>query len=453
MRKSAALFVFLVLVAGVFAMSAGVAVATPSRTGACAGCHSGVNVAVSTTLVSAGATSATYSFSAPTGDAVAVFDGPLKVGATISATSGQFTVPVGKTYTVYAVRGPGTSSGIGSTSVSPVAPPVPPEPPVPPVEPVTYMHVEGATRFETAIQASKQAFPTGLDPAGARTVIIATGRNWPDALGGTSLAGALDCPVLLVDTLTMPGEVMAEMLRLGAAKAIILGGESAVGAPVEMALTMRLGAGNVERIAGGSRYETADAVARRVITTMGAAYDGTAFVATGANFPDALAAAPLAAAKGWPLFLADPAGGLSANTISSMAGVNNVIILGGTGVVTQEVETALKSSYGTAGVQRLSGSSRYATAVAVATYGVDHLGMTWDGVGITTGEKSPDALAGGVMQGKAGSVMLLTRTATLEVPTRDALMAHKTEITSLAYFGGQGALSQPTRDAITAVLQ
>ncbi|MCL5887678.1 MAG: cell wall-binding repeat-containing protein [Actinobacteria bacterium] len=56
-----------------------------------------------------------------------------------------------------------------------------------------------------------------------------------------------------------------------------------------------LGNTNVERIKGDDRYKTADAVAARVIEVKGGAFDGTAFVATGANFPDALAAAPLAA--------------------------------------------------------------------------------------------------------------------------------------------------------------
>ncbi|MDR3685432.1 MAG: hypothetical protein P4L93_00505 [Coriobacteriia bacterium] len=63
---------------------------------------------------------ATYSFSAPGATAVAVFDGTTKL-FTFTAASGQFSVPTGKTYSLFAVTGPTTSDGVGTTSVSPAA--------------------------------------------------------------------------------------------------------------------------------------------------------------------------------------------------------------------------------------------------------------------------------------------------------------------------------------------
>jgi putative cell wall-binding protein len=100
---------------------------------------------------------------------------------------------------------------------------------------------------------------------------------------------------------------------------------------------------DVERIFGNDRYQTADAVALRTIEVLGPSYDGTAFVATGGNFPDALAAAPLAAAQGWPLFLAHPTGGLLPGTVAAMGAVEEALILGGTGAVSSAVEAALAS--------------------------------------------------------------------------------------------------------------
>ncbi len=97
--------------------------AFPTRTTACSNCHSGVNVPVTATLASVSGASATYNFSAPTASAVAVFSGATKV-ATVLAATGQFAVPTGSTYTVFAVAGPTTGNGIGSTTVSPAAPPV-----------------------------------------------------------------------------------------------------------------------------------------------------------------------------------------------------------------------------------------------------------------------------------------------------------------------------------------
>lgn len=321
------------------------------------------------------------------------------------------------------------------------------------VEDTLVVQIEGSDRYTTAVEASVRAYPTGLAPAGARTVVIATGENWPDALGGSSLAGALDGPVLLTRAGSLPVAVTDEIGRLGATRAIILGGTAAVSGDVEAALKTLLGNTAVERTAGSNRYATADAVAARVIDLAGAEYDGNAFVATGGDFPDALAAAPLAAANAWPLYLADPASGLSSGTNGAMAGVDTVLLLGGTAVVSESVETALETTYGADDVTRLSGADRYETAVKVATYGVDHAGLSWNRVAIATGVNFPDALAGGVLQGRVGSVMLLTKPDELNGYTRSALTVHQAGITTVTFFGGTGALPQVVRDEVAAALE
>jgi VCBS repeat-containing protein len=313
------------------------------------------------------------------------------------------------------------------------------EGPLPPV-----INVAGATRFETAVEASKLAYP-----GGAQTVVIATGRNWPDALGGSALAGVLNGPILLTEPGSLPPVVLAEIRRLGAVRAVILGGTAAVSTAVENALKAELG-GAVERIAGTDRYDTANKVARRVITELGGAYSGTAFVATGGNFPDALAAAPLAAANGWPLYLSNPASGISGATRTAMAGVSDAIILGGTGAVPAAVQTNL----GTWGffTDRIAGTTRYDTAAKVAEYGVAYAGLGWNRVGIATGANYPDALAGGVLQGKVGSVMLLTPTERLCNEAGYALLDCRNEVTTVTFFGGTAAVSQTARNDVAAAL-
>lgn len=121
-----------VAVAGALAAAATTAWAFPTQTQPCTTCHSGANVPVTATLASTTGTTATYNVSAPTATAIAVFSGSTKL-ATITGTSGSFSVPVGKTYTIYAVQGPTTSNGVGSTTVSPTAP----TPPADTVAPVT----------------------------------------------------------------------------------------------------------------------------------------------------------------------------------------------------------------------------------------------------------------------------------------------------------------------------
>ncbi len=351
------------------------------------------------------------------------------------------TVMAGGDHTLYfySADNAGNAEEPGSVTFTVVEPP-------PPV-----IGVAGADRVATAIEASKRAYP---DDGSVDTVVIATAMNWPDALGGTALAGALDGPVLLVNS-TLAATVSAEIARLGAQRAIVLGGTGAVSTAVESALKIQLGAANVERLDGADRYQTADKVAVRTIaeSTARGDYDGTAFVATGANFPDALAAAPLAAAGGWPLFLANPATGLSPASKAAMSGVERALVLGGEAVVKPETETYLTTRFGTSGVTRLAGPDRYTTAVAVAMHAVEHEGHVWDRVGITTGANFPDALAGGVVQGKVGSVMLLTTPNTLSTCTALALSANKDAIDTVTFYGGDGAVSPAVRAAVMARLQ
>jgi hypothetical protein len=121
MKKRFARPLALLALLGLMAAFASTAQAFPSKTNPCTGCHSGPNVPVTATLSSVTAAAAVYNVSAPSATAIAVFDGSTKL-ATFTATTGQFSVAPGKTYVIYAVTGPSTSNGIGSTSVSPVAP-------------------------------------------------------------------------------------------------------------------------------------------------------------------------------------------------------------------------------------------------------------------------------------------------------------------------------------------
>lgn len=336
-------------------------------------------------------------------------------------------------------------SGWATVTITVNAPTTPARPAV--------ISVAGTNRIDTAIKASGFAYPVRLDPAGARTVVLATGHNWPDALGGSALAGALGGPILLTDTKTLPKAVSDEITRLQAAKVIILGGEGAVGPEVEKALKTKLGVGNVERIAGDNRYQTADRIARRVMTLRQGAYDGRAFVATGGDFPDALAAAPLAAARAWPLFLVDPNRGMSSATKTAMNGVTDVIILGGPSAVTDATERYLNGRFTDARVERLAGGNRYHTAAKVAGYGVTSAGLAWERVGVATGTNYPDALAGGVLQGSVDSVMLLTRPDVLSPEANTALKANKGAIDTVTFFGGPSALSVGVRTSVVNVLK
>jgi hypothetical protein len=132
--------------------------------------------------------------------------------------------------------------------------------------------------------------------------------------------------------------------------------------------------------------------------------------------------------------------------------VKRVLILGEADVVSAEIEEALKVSLGESNVTRLGGATRYDTAAMIAGAGVEG-GLSWNGVGITTGENFPDALAGGVLQGKRGSVMLLTRTGTLSPATAAALSANKEAIRSVTFYGSTVAVGPEVRTAVAQLLE
>ena len=304
----------------------------------------------------------------------------------------------------------------------------------------------GSNRFDTAATVSARAYPSG-----ASTVIIATGMNWPDALGGAALAGGHDAPILLVGKNYVPSEVSDEIGRLGATKAIILGGTGAVGSSVESGLRAA-GISTISRIGGSSRYQTARMVAQAAIARAGAGYEGAAFVSTGVNFPDALAASSLSAFRKWPIYLAEPGG--SASTLASQMyadGVRDVIILGGTNTVSSAYETAFDSTFDS--VTRLGGRDRYETGVLIAEYGASAAGLGWDGLPIATGANFPDALAGGVLAARKRSVMLLTHPSVMSPHVESALAAHKSDIGNIHYLGGTGVIDNGVRAEIAAALQ
>ncbi|HEY3317578.1 MAG TPA: cell wall-binding repeat-containing protein [Coriobacteriia bacterium] len=313
-----------------------------------------------------------------------------------------------------------------------------------------YIPIQGRDRTETAVAASKAAFPRLAD-----TLVVCTGWNWPDALGGGALAGVYGGPLLLTRPTALSSGVASEAIRLDARNVVLIGSEEAVSADVESALRALTVNGhglNVTRIGGKDRFETAAMVASTTVAVMrarGRTYDGTAFFTTGYNFPDALAAAPLSAKRGWPVLLVRPSEVPSATDAAITAiGVRRGIVLGSESAVGKNVADALAPRLASP-PERLSGPDRYITALEIARFSAQPgNGLGWDGLAFATGDNFPDALAGGVMQARLGSVLLLTPTAELRQCARAELAARRAEITAVRYLGSTSALSERTRAGV-----
>ena len=200
-----------------------------------------------------------------------------------------------------------------------------------------------------------------------RTIVVGRNDEFADSLASGVLQA--DKPLLLVPGEgAVPEDLRAEIQRLDPDRAILLGGTAAIAAEVEAELAaMGLA---TERRAGGSRFETAIAIATQHAPEADTIILSRAFPAPGATdptqaFADTLAAAGMSADSGWPVLLTETER-LTASTRDYLAtsGATRVEIIGGTAAIGQAVEDELVAM-GMA-VERLAGPSRAATAVAIA---------------------------------------------------------------------------------------
>ncbi len=286
--------------------------------------------------------------------------------------------------------------------------------------------LSGSNRYLTAAAISQAGWGKG-----AQTVVLARGDNYADALAGVPLAYMLNAPVLLTTPSSLPAATRAEITRLGATDVIILGGTGAISAAVQSELeTMGLA---VDRISGDNRYHTAVCIAE-IMGTLGSDLD-YALLAVGSDFPDALAAASYAAMNHRPILLTMKTL-LPAHTRDAITdlGILDVMIVGGTGVISTDVEDALGTLCKPV---RISGSNRYATALALAASFADGVSEFC----LATGTDFPDAITGAVLAAKKGTGILLVQgtAATPPAIVQDYLVEEQIEAVTL--FGGTGVIS------------
>ena len=159
----------------------------------------------------------------------------------------------------------------------------------------------------------------------------------------------------------------------------------------------------MERLAGSDRNATAAAISAATFAP------GTpiAYVATGATFPDALAAGAAAASHDGPVLLV-ATNSIPVATANELARLQpgTIKVIGGTAMVSDGVLNALRG-YATSGnVERIAGNNRYATAAAVSA---DTFATGVPVAYIATGEMFPDALSGAGAAGMSGGPILLVR--------------------------------------------
>jgi putative cell wall-binding protein len=278
------------------------------------------------------------------------------------------------------------------------------------------VRLAGTDRFATAVAVSNAEFPTS---GGAAAVVLARADNYPDALVGATLASARSAPLLFTSGSVLNPATQAEIQRVlpSGRTVFLLGGTAAI--PESVATTLTGLGFIVTRYFGADRYGTALAVADALGDPT------TVLLATGTNFPDALAAAPAAAHAAGVVLLTD--GTMLPASVSAYLAAHpgKVYAIGGPAVIADPSASSLV------------GSDRYATATAVAA----QFFAAPAAIGVASGVTFADALAGGSLLAHSAGPILLSDSNALWSVTSSYLTVHKAAITAAWVLGGTSALS------------
>ena len=140
--------------------------------------------------------------------------------------------------------------------------------------------ISGKDRITTSVEISKSAYTT------SENVVLASGFNFADALSAGQLASALDAPLLLSSQDKLDSQTKSEIERLKAKKVFVVGGDNAI-SKTGIDTTLKSEKIDVTRLEGQDRYSTSQKVMEKTKEIINPEY---LLIASGKNFPDALAA-------------------------------------------------------------------------------------------------------------------------------------------------------------------
>ena len=207
---------------------------------------------------------------------------------------------------------------------------------------------------------------------------------------------------------------------------------------------------NVDRLAGSNRYATAVEISQEAFPSG----SDTLYVASGANFPDALAAGPAAAYRNAPLLLV-PGTSIPAEVAAEIARLtpSTIYIVGGTSAVSSEVETELAATG--AVIVRLAGTDRYDTGrrIVADVYGLvnpsDSTGVSV--VYIATGRGFADALSAGPAAALTNGAVVLVDGLSASVPDATLALLDQLNPLEVKIAGGSGAVSTGIQTQLAAL--
>lgn len=275
----------------------------------------------------------------------------------------------------------------------------------------------------------------------AANVILARDDQFSDALAAAPLSKKLDAPILMTGSATLDYRTLAGLRDLGARNVYIVGGTVAISQAIQDSLSKDY---TVTRIAGAQGYDTAALISSQV----GIDPTQTVYLANGHAIPDAIAISAFAGAQGNPILLTDR-DVLPPSTLQALTDLkaSNVVLLGGTAVISSSVENELRSKYM---LKRWGGYDRYDTQSIIfqnllnkqipqsPLYFTSGLVRQDD---VSSGKPYADALLTAALAAKTGGFVAMTQPNALPSSLNYFLLFNKGYISKSAVVGNNSGVS------------
>lgn len=196
--------------------------------------------------------------------------------------------------------------------------------------------IAGENRYETAVKIADEMSTHGVT---FDTAFIAVSTDFADALSASSYAARKGNPIFMTRKESLPESTSRALADMGIKNTIVVGGTSAISPGVFDNLP------NPKRISGNNRYATSVALAEEFLPQ----HMKEIFLATGLDFPDAIAGAVLAAKRNSGVLL------VQGNSVEpnqevqefiSSKGINGAFILGGNEAVSAYIENWCNNNLG-----------------------------------------------------------------------------------------------------------
>ena len=241
--------------------------------------------------------------------------------------------------------------------------------------------ISGKDRITTSVEISKSAYTT------SENVVLASGFNFADALSAGQLASALDAPLLLSSQNKLDSQTKNEINRLKAKKVFVVGGDNAI-SKSGVDTTLKSEKIDVTRLEGQDRYSTSQKVMEKTKEIINPEY---LLIASGKNFPDALAATGFFVNHKSVMVLSDGVTYPESNLKEiAIGGKNQLPLKGFTG-------------------KRVSGKDRYETALEIAKLSFDKNNNAI----LASGEVFADSLSAVSLTKKHNAPIVLTQSNSL----------------------------------------